>query len=80
VAGAVAEGVEDGGGGGDAEVAGEKRGFEFFESAFVDGAREGGEVGDFLGEAFAGARDRLTHAVEEFFWLWTRFVGIVFTK
>ena len=54
VAGAVAERVEDGGGGLHAEVAGEQRGFEIVEGAFVDGAGESGEVGDFGGEASRG--------------------------
>ena len=65
MAGAVAECVEDGGGGLDAEVAREQRGFELFEGAFVDGAGEGGEVRDFGGKGLAGARDGLAHAVEE---------------
>ena len=47
----------------------EQRGFKFFEGGFVDGAGEGGDVGDFGGEGLAGAGDGLPHAVEEvFFW------------
>ena len=67
MAGAVAERVEDGGGGGHAEIAREQSGFELVESGFVDGAGEGGEVGDFGGEGLAGARDGLAHAIEESF-------------
>ena len=65
VAGAVAEGVEDGGGGLDAEVAREQGGFEVVEGLLVDGAGEGGDVFDFGGERLAGARDGLLHAGEE---------------
>jgi hypothetical protein len=62
MAGAIAEGVENGGGGGHAEVAREQCSFEIVECGLVDGAGEGGDVGDFGGEGFAGARDGLAHA------------------
>ena len=67
MAGAIAQGVEDGGGGRDAEIAREQSGFEIFEGGLVDGAGEGGEVGDFGGEGLAGARDGLAHAIEDVF-------------
>ncbi len=47
VAGAVAEGGEDFGGGLDAQIAGKQRGFKGFEGGFVDGAGEGDYVFDF---------------------------------
>ena len=65
MAGAVAQGFEDRGGGLDAEIAGEERGFEVFEGGLVDGAGEGGDAFDFGGERLAGARDGLLHAGEE---------------
>ena len=65
MAGAIAEGIEDGGGGWHAEVAREECGFELVESGLVDGAGEGGEIGDFGGKGLAGARDGLAHAVED---------------
>ena len=63
--GALAQGVENGGGGLHAQVAGEQRGFQIFERALVHGAGEGGDAFDLGGERLAGARDRLLHAVEE---------------
>jgi hypothetical protein len=55
-AGAVAQGVEDGGGGLDAEVAGQQRGFKVFEGGFVDGAGEGDDAFDF-GESDSRVRE-----------------------
>ena len=47
MAGAVAQGVENSGGGGNAEVAGEQRRFEVLKCRLVDGASEGGNISDF---------------------------------
>ena len=46
VAGAVAQGVEDGGGGLHPQVAGDERRFQLFERRFVDRAGERNEVFD----------------------------------
>ena len=75
MAGAIAQRIEDGGGGWHAEIAREESGFEIVEGGLVDGASEGSEVGDFGGEGLARARDGLAHAIEDFFWLWSRFFG-----
>ena len=62
---ALAEVGDDFGGGGGADVGGEEREFEVVEGSVVDFAGEGDDGGDRLGKRFAGAGDRLLHAVEE---------------
>ena len=63
--GALAEVFEHDGGGGGADVGGEEDGLEVGDGGLVDLAGEGDDGGDGFGEGFAGAGDRLLHAVEE---------------
>ena len=51
--------------GGVAEIGADERGFEIVERVAVDLLAEGDDFFDALGEVFAGARDRLLHAVKE---------------
>ena len=64
-AGALAECVQNLGGRLHADVAGDERGFQFLQVAFVHRAGHGDDVFDLRSERFAGARNRLLHAVEE---------------
>lgn len=67
--GAFAQGGDDLGGGGDADVGGDEDHLEFFEGGFVDFASKGDDAVDFFAEVVAGLRDRLLHAVEDGFFL-----------
>jgi len=65
MAGAVAQGGQDFGGGLDAQIARKQHGFKSFEGGFVYGSGEGDDVFDFGREGLAGARDGLLHAAEK---------------
>ena len=62
--GPIAESIDNPGGGLHAEVAGEQDRFELFESLLVDHAGERGDAFKLGGEGFAGAGDRVFHAIE----------------